>query len=274
MFAILAKRQIAPQVWRMSLNAPEIAAKRRPGHFVILRPQGHSERIPLTIVTSDPQAGSLDIIFQVVGATTWDLAQLEIGQSVQDVVGPLGHPTQIEKIGTAVMVGGGVGIAPLLPIAQGFKQAGNRLVTILGARNQDLLILEEELTAISDQVLVATDDGSRGQKGLVTDVLRQVMAQEPVHLVLAVGPVVMMRAVAELTRPSGTKTMVSLNPLMLDGTGMCGVCRCKVAGKTRFACVDGPEFDAHQVDFENLARRLSMFKAEERTRMEAKTACR
>jgi ferredoxin--NADP+ reductase len=269
MFPILAKRLIAPNVWRYTLRAPEIAAKRLPGNFVILRPVPGSERIPLTIVTTDLTAGSLDIIFQVVGATTLQLSRLETGAEVADVVGPLGHPTHLEGYGTTVMVGGGVGIAPLLPIAEGFRAQGNRLITILGARSKDFLILEEELAAISARLLIATEDGSKGVKGLVTHVLKDLCGEEPVHFVMAAGPVPMMQAVAELTRPLGIRTMVSLNPLMIDGTGMCGVCRCRVDGKTKFACVDGPEFDAHQVDFASLRRRLGMFRTEEKTRMEA-----
>jgi len=269
-FVILAKKQIAPDVWRYTIKAPAIATKREPGNFIILRPTSVGERIPLTIVSSDTVAGSIDIIFQVVGATTWDLAQLKVGDTIQDVAGPLGHPTHIEKYGTTVMVGGGVGIAPLLPIAHGFKQAGNKLISILGARSQKYLILEEELSAISDKIIIVTDDGSKGKKGLVTDALKSLLDQGQINFVLAVGPVVMMKAVSELTRPYKIKTMVSLNPLMIDGTGMCGVCRCKVDGQTRFACVDGPEFDGHAVDFDNLSRRLSMYKAEEKRRMEAK----
>jgi ferredoxin--NADP+ reductase len=272
MFTLLAKTSIAPNVWRYTILAPEIAAKRLPGNFVILRPLHTSERIPLTMVSSDPVQGSLDIIFQVVGATTDELASLEVGTAIADLVGPLGHPTHLEKVGTAVMVGGGVGIAPLLPIAQGFKALGNRIITILGARSAEYLILKSELQAISDELRIATDDGTEGQKGLVTEVLQDVLAAQSVGLVVAVGPVVMMRAVAELTRPLGIKTMVSLNPLMIDGTGMCGVCRCRVAGQTRFACVDGPEFDAHQVDFDSLNRRLGMFKAEERRQMQKRNA--
>jgi ferredoxin--NADP+ reductase len=269
MFDLLTKHLIAPNVWRYSIRAPEIAVKRQAGHFVILRPAANSERIPLTIVASDPAAGTLDIIFQVVGATTRELAALPEGGAIHDIAGPLGHPTHIEKFGTAVMVGGGVGIAPLLPIAQAFKQKGNRVITILGGRSQDFLILENDLKPVSDELFIATDDGSRGQKGLVTDVLKTIISKEKIDIIVAIGPVVMMKAVAELTRPQGIKTMVSLNPLMIDGTGMCGVCRCKVAGKTKFACVDGPEFDGHQVDFDSLKRRLSMFKDEEKKRMEA-----
>jgi ferredoxin--NADP+ reductase len=268
MFEIIAKNLIAPNVWRYTVHAPELAQKRQAGHFVILRPTHLSERIPLTIVSSDHEHGTIDLIFQVVGATTFELAALLPEQTIQDIAGPLGQPTHIEHVGTAVMIGGGVGIAPLLPIAQAFKEKGNRLITILGGRSHDLLILEEELSLVSDSLLVATNDGSKGQKGLVTDVLQSVLNQEVVNLIVAIGPVVMMKAVAELTRPLGIKTMVSLNPLMIDGTGMCGVCRCTIAGKTKFACVDGPEFDAHQVDFDSIRRRLSMFNAEEKLRLD------
>ncbi len=267
MFELISKNLLAPAVWRYTVKAPEIAAKRRAGNFVIVRPKEGSERIPLTIVSSDPQAGTIDIIFQVVGATTMDLSETD---GILDIVGPLGHPTHIEKFGRAAVVGGGVGIAPLLPIAEALKQAGNNLTAILGARSSEFLILEEEMAAISDGLLIATDDGSQGQKGLVTDVLQPLLEQGALDFVLAVGPVVMMKAVSELTRPYRVKTMVSLNPLMIDGTGMCGVCRCRVDGQTRFACVDGPEFDGHQVDFGSLSRRLSMYKAEENKRREAR----
>lgn len=268
LFTLVSKRLIAPNVWRYSLSAPGIAAKREAGHFVIVRPTPESERIPLTIVSSDPAAGTLDIIFQVVGATTLLLSRVPAGGSLADVVGPLGHPTHIENFGTVVMVGGGVGIAPLLPIAQAFKAKGNDVLTILGARTRDHLILEQELTSVSREIFVATDDGSYGRKGLVTDVLTDLVASNHVQFVMAVGPVVMMKAVAALTRPLGIKTMVSLNPIMIDGTGMCGVCRCQVEGKTRFACVDGPEFDAHKVDFDGLNRRLRMFKSQEKMRLD------
>jgi ferredoxin/flavodoxin---NADP+ reductase len=268
LYSIVSKRLIAPQVWRYTLTAPAIAAKRQAGNFVIVRPCAGSERIPLTIVSSDPAAGTLDIIFQVVGATTLELSRIPEGGAVADLVGPLGHPTHIEKYGTAVMVGGGVGIAPLLPIAEAFRAQGNTVLTILGARSREHLILERELGAISDRLLITTDDGSSGRRGFVTDALAELLSTTPVQLVMAVGPVVMMKAVAELTRPLGIKTLVSLNPLMIDGTGMCGVCRCKVAGQTKFACVDGPEFDAHQVDFESLRRRLGMFQAQEKKSLE------
>lgn len=270
MYEIFKKQTIAPQIWRYQLSAPGIAEKRQPGHFVILRPTRTSERIPLTIVDSDPTSGTIDIIFQVVGATTWELEQLRVHDQVHDIVGPLGQATHIENYGRVAVIGGGVGVAPLLPIAKGFKQAGNHLVSILGARSADYLILETELAAISDQMVIATDDGSKGQKGLVTTVLQPKLANHELDFVLAVGPIIMMKAVAALTKPYEIKTMVSLNPLMIDGTGMCGVCRCKIDGKTKFACVDGPEFDGHQVDFDLLHRRLNMYRQEEKKKMEIK----
>lgn len=269
MVEITAKINLAPQVWRYTFKAPRLAAKRQAGNFLILRPKAESERVPLTIVDSDPLQGTVDIIFQVVGATTRELAQLQIGEAIHDVVGPLGHATPMERYGTVAIVGGGVGTAPLLPIARAFRQHGNRLLTILGARSREYLILEEELLQISEQLLITTDDGSKGFKGFVTQTLSALLAKETVDLVMAVGPVVMMKAVAELTRPLKIKTFVSLNPIMIDGTGMCGVCRCQVAGKSRLACVDGPEFDGHQVDFENLQRRLTMFREEEKLLREA-----
>jgi ferredoxin--NADP+ reductase len=270
MFQITSKTNLAPQVWRYSVEAPLIAQQRRAGNFVILRPTRHSERIPLTIVDSHDQDGTIDIIFQVVGATTMDLEQLGEKDSIEDIAGPLGHPTHIERYGRVAVVGGGVGIAPLLPIAKALKQVGNHLTAILGARSADYLILQDELKSISDNLLIATDDGSRGHKGLVTDVLKPLLDNKALDFVLAVGPVIMMKAVADLTRSYKIRTMASLNPLMIDGTGMCGVCRCKIDGHTKFACVDGPEFDAHQVDFDLLMRRLAMFKAEEKQKMEAR----
>lgn len=264
MYNLLAKTMLAPNIWQFTLSAPKIAIRRQPGNFIILRPTRNSERIPLTIVDSNPEQGSLEIIFQVVGATTAELAQMEVGAEIADVAGPLGQPTHVEKYGTVIMIGGGVGIAPLFPIARAFRDAGNKVISILGARSQNLLILEKEIASISDHFVVATDDGSRGRKGLVTDVLQELIAEEPkIDFVMAIGPIVMMQAASEVTRKYGIKTMVSLNPLMIDGTGMCGGCRCKIEGKTKFACVDGPEFDGHQVDFNNLRRRLGMFKNEE-----------
>jgi ferredoxin--NADP+ reductase len=276
MHTITQKQKIAPEVWRYSILAPDVARNRLPGHFIIIRPTVLSERIPLTIVSSNPVQGTVDIIFQVVGATTGELAELEVGQAVADLAGPLGHPTHIENFGRAVIVGGGVGIAPLLPIAQELHCAGNALTTILGARSAENLILVDELAPISRELVITTDDGSRGEKGFVTQPLTRICEQGHADFVLAVGPVMMMKAVAETTRPFGIKTMVSLNPLMIDGTGMCGVCRCKVGIETKFACVDGPEFDGHQVDFESLSRRLRMYKSEEEQKRKSKgaAACR
>jgi ferredoxin--NADP+ reductase len=276
MHTVTLKQKIAPQVWRYSILAPDVARNRLPGHFIILRPTVLSERIPLTIVSSHPTQGSIDIIFQVVGATTSELAELEVGQAVADLAGPLGHPTHIENFGRTVIVGGGVGIAPLLPIAQALHRAGNALTSILGARSAEHLILADELAPISRELVITTDDGSRGEKGFVTQPLTRICEQGSADFVLAVGPVMMMKAVAETTRPYGIKTMVSLNPLMIDGTGMCGVCRCKVGSETKFACVDGPEFDGHQVDFESLSRRLRMYKSEEEQKRKSKgaEACR
>lgn len=269
MYEIIIKREIAPSVWRYSIIAPELALKRKPGNFVIVRPCAQSERIPLTIVDSDANSGSIDLIFQVVGATTRQLSQLNEKECLHDIAGPLGHATPIEYYGRVAVVGGGVGIAPLLPIAKALKHAGNHLTSVLGARSKNQLILEAELSQLSDHIVVATDDGTRGTPGRVTDVLLLLLEQQKLDFVLSVGPVIMMKAVSQLTRPFGVKTMVSLNPLMIDGTGMCGVCRCKVEGKTKFACVDGPEFDGHQVDYDLLMRRLNMYKEEERLKLES-----
>lgn len=267
MFTVVSKQLLAPDIWKFAVLAPQIALKRKPGNFIILRPHENSERIPLTLVDSQPASGTIDIIFQVVGATTAELAGLEVGAAIADVVGPLGQPTHVEKYGTVVMVGGGVGIAPLFPIARAFQAAGNRVISIIGAKSKNLLILEKELAAISERLLMTTDDGSYGRPGLVTEVLQELLGQEPkVDLVMAIGPIVMMKAVSELTRKYKIKTVVSLNPLMIDGTGMCGGCRCTIDGKTKFACVDGPEFDGHLVDFDQLRRRLGMYREEEQAR--------
>lgn len=263
MFKILKKQVLSPNVKLFVLDAPLIAHKCQPGQFVILRIDEVGERVPLTIADFDREAGTITIVIQEVGASSKQLGQMEEGQSILDVAGPLGHPTDIHKMGTVVCVGGGLGIAPIYPIARGMQQAGNKVYSIIGARNKDLLIYEEELSRYSE-VLVATDDGSKGTKGLVTQVLIDLIEKgEKIERVMAIGPVVMMRAVAEATRPYGIKTIVSLNPIMVDGTGMCGCCRVSVADQNKFACVDGPEFDAHEVDFANLMVRQRMFKADE-----------
>jgi glutamate synthase (NADPH/NADH) small chain len=248
------------------VHCPEIAAAAAPGQFVVFRADDRAERIPLTIVECDPRAGLLTVVIQAVGASTRKLAMLREGDVVMDVVGPLGKASEIGRFGTVVCVGGGIGIAPVLPIARALKAAGNRVISIAGARSRDLVILEEELREASDELIVTTDDGSLGRKGLVTDALSDVIGRgTAVDRAVAIGPVVMMRAVAETTRPRGIPTIASLNSLMLDATGMCGCCRVTVAGRTRFACVDGPEFDAHEVDFDELLRRQAMYAREERS---------
>ncbi|MDH7498556.1 MAG: sulfide/dihydroorotate dehydrogenase-like FAD/NAD-binding protein, partial [Syntrophomonadaceae bacterium] len=256
------KRELAPRIKLLAVEAAEIARKAKPGQFIVLRINEEGERIPLTIADFDPVAGTVTIIFQEVGRTTEVLGTLEEGDCILDFVGPLGLPSHIEAVGTVVCVGGGVGVAPVYPVARALHQAGNRVISIIGARSRDHLILEEEMRAASSEVLVATDDGSAGSKGFVTEVLRQVLEREKVDRVLAIGPVPMMRAVAEVT-PREIPLTVSLNPIMVDGTGMCGACRVEVGGKTRFACVDGPEFDGHQVNWELAQLRSRMFVEEE-----------
>jgi ferredoxin--NADP+ reductase len=255
---------LSADVIRMRIEAPLIAAERRPGQFVILQLSEFGERIPLTIADADAAAGTVTVIFQVVGKTTHLLAERHAGDEIATLVGPLGTPTHIEKFGTVVCVGGGIGTAPLHPIAQGMKKAGNRLIVILGARRRDLIILEDEMRALADEMIVCTDDGSYGRKALVTEPLKEVCGRTPrPDLAVAIGPPVMMKFCAQATRPFGVPTVVSLNTIMVDGTGMCGGCRVTVGGKTRFVCVDGPEFDGHQVDFDNMIRRLGAYKARE-----------
>ncbi len=262
-FKILSKQRLAQQVMSITLLAPEVARNASPGQFVVIIPEEKGERIPLTIAGSDKIQGGVTIIFQEVGFSTKRLAGLNIDESVFAVLGPLGRPTHIEKFGTVVCVGGGVGIAEMLPVVKAYKEGGNRVVGIVGSRTRGLLILLDELKGICDELHVTTDDGSFGTKGFVTDVLKDELSKERCALVYAVGPVLMMKKVAEMTRPAEIKTIVSLNPVMVDATGMCGVCRCRVAGKTVFGCVDGPEFDAHLVDFDELQNRLNFLKEEE-----------
>ena len=264
MFEILEARFIAPDVKLFRIHAPRIARKRLAGQFVILRVYERGERIPITIADSDPERGDITIVVQGVGKTTKLLNGLEAGDGILDVVGPLGRPSEIELFGTACVIGGGVGAAIAYPTAVALKNAGNRVISILGGRTRAFVVLEEELRAASDALHVTTDDGSYGEKGLVTDKLRALLdGGARIDYVLAIGPIPMMRAVAETTRPRGIKTVVSLNSIMVDGTGMCGGCRVTVDGKSRFACVDGPEFDAHQVDFQNLANRNAMYREAE-----------
>jgi ferredoxin--NADP+ reductase len=269
MFKIVDAQFIAPGIKRFVIEAPRIARKQRPGQFVIVRVNEKGERIPLTIERSDPEKGTVNIVVQSIGKTTNLLNSLETGGSILDIVGPLGKPSEIANFGTVVVMGGGVGTAMAYPTAAAMKRAGNRVITILGGRNKDLVLLEREMREVSDSVFVTTDDGSYGDKGLVTDRLRQLIENGTrIDQVLAVGPIPMMRAVAEMTRKERIRTMVSLNPIMIDGTGMCGGCRVLVEGKSEFACVDGPEFDAHRVDFAILVQRNAMYRDAEKQSME------
>ena len=259
---ILHKESLIPgKTSKLVLHAPHIAQKAHPGHFVMLRMSPTGERIPLTIADTDAANGTITIVYLVLGKSTALLETLKEGDAIPDVCGPLGHPTHIEKRGTVICVGGGTGIAAMHHIAKGHSRAGNRVVGIIGARSKDLLLFEKELSSFADELLISTDDGSYGHKGLVTDLLRDRLEKDKtVFEVVAVGPVPMMAAVADTTRPFGVKTTVSLNPIMVDGIGMCGACRVSVGGKTKFACVDGPEFDGHEVDFPELRRRLSAYR--------------
>jgi ferredoxin/flavodoxin---NADP+ reductase len=256
MFRIVESAFLAPDIKRFVIEAPRIARKRQAGQFVIVRVHPRGERIPLTIADGDPAGGTITLIVQGIGKTTKLMSMLEAGDALLDVVGPLGKPSEIKNCGTVVIIGGGVGAAIAYPTAKAMREAGNHVISILGGRSRDLVILEDEIRAISDEVVVTTDDGSYGRRGLVVDPLKELLeAGRSVGLVLAIGPVRMMQAVAEVTRPYRVPTVVSLNSLMVDGTGMCGGCRIITSEGAKFACVDGPEFDAHTVDFDILARR-------------------
>lgn len=263
-YPIVFKEALSKDVFRIRVEAPEIAKKHKPGQFVILRVTDTGERIPLTIADSDPQKGLITMIFQVVGKTTMLLADRKVGESLADLCGPLGRPTHIENFGTVACVGGGIGIAPLYPIAKGLKKAGNKLITVLGARTKELLILEKEMAEIADRQVVSTDDGSYGVHGLVTDTLKkEIESDDPPKVVYAIGPLPMMKFVSKLTKEYNIPTWVSLNSIMVDGTGMCGGCRVTVGGEQKFTCVDGPEFDGHQVDFDELGKRLAFYREQE-----------
>ena len=268
-FKILHAAFIAPGIKRFVIEAPRIARKHRPGQFVILRLCEQGERIPLTIERSDSAKGTINICVQSAGKTTHLLNSFETGDLILDIVGPLGKPSEIEKFGTVVVIGGGVGTAMAYPTAAALKKAGNRVISIVGARTKDLVILEKEMAEVSDTLLLTTDDGSYAEKGFVTDKLRQLIKfGTRIDLVLAVGPIPMMKAVADVTRDAHIRTIVSLNPIMIDGTGMCGGCRVLIDSKSEFACVDGPEFDAHRVNFEVLVQRNAMYREAERKSME------
>ena len=259
MFKIIDKEHFSEHVVKFEVEAPEIARSRRPGHFVIVRVGDGGERIPLTIAASDSVRGTITLVVQEVGVSTRKICALNVGDCFTDIVGPLGQATHIGKVGTVVCCGGGVGVAPLLPIVRAMKEAGNRVVTILAARTAELVILRDQVAPYSDEVIVMTDDGSLGRRGLVTEGLEDVINREKVDQVVAIGPAVMMKFVAKLTKKYDIPTMISLNTIMVDGTGMCGACRVTVDGKTRFVCIDGPEFDAHKVDFDEMIMRLRSY---------------
>jgi ferredoxin--NADP+ reductase len=270
MFKIIDKQELAKDITKITVAVPQIAKKAKAGQFVVVIADEQGERIPLTLADWDSNKGEITLIFQEVGFTTKKLGTLKPQDSILHILGPLGHPTDTKKVGTVICIGGGVGIAELYPVSRAFKEAGNRVIGIIGARSKDLIILEKEMQKVCDELFITTDDGSYGKKGLVTDVLQELFSviEKSTHtkypeLVYAIGPVAMMQAVASFTKEYKIKTIVSLNPIMVDATGMCGACRCSVAGKTVFACVDGPDFDAGEVDFEELKKRLNLFKTQE-----------
>ncbi len=265
MYQILLRQDLVPKIHLFRVWAPAVARKARPGQFVVIRIDERGERIPLTIADWDAKEGSVTVVFMEVGTTTHRLALLESGDSITDFIGPLGLPTHIEKFGTVVCVAGGFAVAPIMPIARGLKQAGNKVISIMGARSKDLLFWEDELRIVSDQLIVTTDDGSYARKGLVTEPLKELLeGNERIDRVIAIGPSIMMKFCAKTTEPFGVKTIVSLNPIMVDGTGMCGCCRVSVGGVTKFACVDGPDFDGHQVDWDLLFARQRIYLDEEK----------
>lgn len=257
---IVSKEYFSENVVKLEIKAPRIAKSRKAGHFVMVRVGADGERIPLTIAAADTAKGTITLVIQKVGVSSRKLADLNIGASITDLVGPLGQATHVENVGTVLACGGGVGVAPLLPIVEAFKQAGNRVVSIIAARNKDLIILEDQIRQWSDELIIMTDDGSYGQKGLVTEGMEQVIQREKFDLSVVIGPAVMMKFAALTTKKYQIKTIASLNTIMVDGTGMCGACRVTVGGKTRFVCVDGPEFDAHEVDFDEMMLRLGGYK--------------
>jgi ferredoxin--NADP+ reductase len=270
MYRIVKRRELAGgEIILNEIEAPRIARVAKPGQFVILRANEKGERVPMTMADINPEKGTITIIFHVVGRSTALFKTLQEGDGYLNVAGPLGRPTEVGKVGTAICVGGGTGLAVLYPIAKKLKSLGNRVVSIIGARTGELVILREEMAAVSDELLICTDDGSLGRKALVTELLEEALQKETPGLVVAIGPVPMMKLVSEITRPRRIKTIVSLNSIMIDGTGMCGSCRVEVGGETRLACVEGPEFDGHLVNYELLMARLSAFREEEREALQA-----
>jgi len=265
MYRILRKESLTPEAYKIEIEAPEVVKKCKPGHFIILRIDELGERIPLSLAGYDPRKGTITVIFLATGKTTLKLASMTEGDSLLNLAGPLGNPSVIDYFGHVVCCGGGLGIAPLYPIARELKEKGNKVTIIIGARRKDLLFYESELKKVSAQLYVTTDDGTKGRKGFVTDQLQDLLKmEEKIDRVIAIGPAIMMKAVADITRPYNVKTVVSLNSIMVDGTGLCGACRVEIGGETKFTCVDGPEFDAHLVDFDLLMKRLNTYLPEEK----------
>ncbi len=267
-YKILSKKELCPNQYEITIDAPFVVRNARAGQFIIFRAEEDGERVPLTIADVDKEKGILTLVFMAVGYSTKKLASLEVGDELVDLVGPLGKPTHIEKYGTVVCVAGGYGAAPCYLIAKAFKDAGNKVYMIMGARTKELIFWQDKMKDACTELFITTDDGSLGIKGYGTTVLQDIMNKETVDYVIAVGPMPMMRAVANMTKESGIKTEASMNPIMVDGTGMCGACRLTVGGETKFACVDGPDFDAHQIDFDEVINRTRIYKDEERRRSE------
>ena len=264
MYEIVKAEKLNPDVTRLEIKAPHIAKRAKAGQFVMITVDEHGERVPLTMADISPAKGTVTIVAQEVGKTTRHMGKLKAGDKVFSLVGPLGLPTELHKFGTIVCIGGGIGLALMYPVVRALKDAGNTTVNIIGARNEKLLIYEDEIKSVSDEFYLCTDDGSKGHKGFVSDILKKLIADDrKIDMVYAVGPIIMMKVIANITKPYGIKTIVSLNPIMVDGTGMCGSCRVIINGETKFGCVDGPEFDGHQVDFENLTARNKRYLAEE-----------
>jgi NAD(P)H-flavin reductase len=278
LFRIIEKKIFSknPQVTMFKIDAPKIAKKAKSGQFVVVRIDEKGERIPLTVADKDPEKGTVTLVFQTVGKTTAQLSNLEAGDAILDFVGPLGKPTDFENAKKIVCVGGGVGVAPIHHIAMGIKEAGIELISIIGARTKELLFWEDKMKALSDELIICTDDGSYGRKGFVTEPLKELLEKDKsIDLVIAIGPTIMMKFLSKTTEPYGVKTLVSLNPVMVDATGMCGACRVTVGGQTKFVCVDGPEFDGHEVDFDELMNRMSIYKKQEKESYDRylKTCC-
>ena len=265
-YKILAKKEICPNQYEIKIEAPYVVRNAKAGQFIIFRATENSERVPLTIADIDKENGELTLVFMAVGFSTKQLAALNVGEEVHDIVGPLGQPTHIKKYGTVVCLAGGYGAAPCYLIAKAFKEAGNKVYMIMGARNKDLIFWADKMKDACTELFITTDDGTMGEKGFVTQVLERLMGQEKIDYAIAVGPMPMMRAVADLTRDKGIYTEASMNPIMVDGTGMCGACRLTVGGEVKFACVDGPDFDAHKIDFDEVINRTRIYKDQERTR--------